>query len=367
LAVDLSTLLPLAGGAMTGAITTNSTFDGVDIATRDAVLTSTTTTAGAALPKAGGTMTGNLNLGDTERIQLGESLDLKIYHDGTHSYVKDDGTGNLILRGSADIKLQSAGGEEMVVATMNGAVSLYHDNTTKLATSSSGITVTGTVAATAFSGDGSALSNLPAGGVDGITSASSSGTAINISSTNIIGIGTSGGAGQLNVNSGIANTIAKFISGDDNGFIQIEDNDTTGYVDAQNGWISIGGYAQALHTKNLSINVADGRGVSEFTAKAWVNWNGTGTVAIRDSHNVSSISDHGTGDYTVNFSSALGNSNYSFAVGWEGYQDNDNDNPPCKRKGTSELASGSCRFIVNNFSLGSKRDIITLCAQFFGG
>ena len=52
--------LPKAGGAMTGAITTNSTFDGVDIATRDAILTSTTTTAGAALPKAGGTMTGAL-------------------------------------------------------------------------------------------------------------------------------------------------------------------------------------------------------------------------------------------------------------------------------------------------------------------
>jgi len=52
--------LPKAGGAMTGAITTNSTFDGVDIATRDAILTSTTTTAGAALPKAGGTMTGGL-------------------------------------------------------------------------------------------------------------------------------------------------------------------------------------------------------------------------------------------------------------------------------------------------------------------
>ena len=52
--------LPKAGGAMTGAITTNSTFDGVDIATRDAILTSTTTTADAALPKAGGTMTGEL-------------------------------------------------------------------------------------------------------------------------------------------------------------------------------------------------------------------------------------------------------------------------------------------------------------------
>ena len=46
--------LPKAGGALTGAVTTNSTFDGVDIATRDGVLTSTTATADAALPKAGG-------------------------------------------------------------------------------------------------------------------------------------------------------------------------------------------------------------------------------------------------------------------------------------------------------------------------
>ena len=46
-------------------------------------------------------------------------------------------------------------------------------------------------------------------------------------------------------------------------------------------------------------------------AKAWVNFNGTGTVAIRDSFNVSSITDNGTGDYTVNFTTALPNANYS--------------------------------------------------------
>lgn len=44
---------------------------------------------------------------------------------------------------------------------------------------------------------------------------------------------------------------------------------------------------------------------------AWVNFNGTGTVAIRDSYNVSSITDNGTGNYTVNFATAMNNSNYS--------------------------------------------------------
>lgn len=44
--------------------------------------------------------------------------------------------------------------------------------------------------------------------------------------------------------------------------------------------------------------------------KAWVNFNGTGTVAIRASYNVSSITDNGTGDYTVNFTNALQDANY---------------------------------------------------------
>ena len=53
-------------------------------------------------------------------------------------------------------------------------------------------------------------------------------------------------------------------------------------------------------------------GTEVYTAKAWVNFNGTGTVAIRAAGNVSSITDNGTGDYTLNFTTALANANYSF-------------------------------------------------------
>ena len=48
------------------------------------------------------------------------------------------------------------------------------------------------------------------------------------------------------------------------------------------------------------------------TAKAWVNFNGTGTVAIRRAFNVSSITDNGTGNYTVNFTTAMPDTNYCF-------------------------------------------------------
>lgn len=48
-----------------------------------------------------------------------------------------------------------------------------------------------------------------------------------------------------------------------------------------------------------------------YMARAWVNFNGTGTVAIRASGNVTSITDNGTGDYTVNFTAAMNDANYS--------------------------------------------------------
>lgn len=51
--------------------------------------------------------------------------------------------------------------------------------------------------------------------------------------------------------------------------------------------------------------------IASGRAKAWVNFNGTGTVAIRGSYNVSSITDNGTGDYTVNFTTAMPDANYS--------------------------------------------------------
>ena len=62
----------------------------------------------------------------------------------------------------------------------------------------------------------------------------------------------------------------------------------------------------------LRVNaIQNTSGVEQYLAKAWVNFNGTGTVAIRAAGNVSSITDNGTGDYTVNFTNAMADANYS--------------------------------------------------------
>jgi hypothetical protein len=62
---------------------------------------------------------------------------------------------------------------------------------------------------------------------------------------------------------------------------------------------------------DLSFNSGYGSAAVGYGCRAWVNFNGTGTPAIRASGNVSSITDNGTGDYTVNFTTAMPDANYS--------------------------------------------------------
>ena len=99
------------------------------------------------LPLAGGTMTGDLILGDGIKLALGNKTggDLAIYHDGSNSYVRDGGTGDLLLQGRNSVKLQDISGENYFVGTVDGSAELYHNNVKKLETSSTGVNVTGTI------------------------------------------------------------------------------------------------------------------------------------------------------------------------------------------------------------------------------
>ena len=65
---------------------------------------------------------------------------------------------------------------------------------------------------------------------------------------------------------------------------------------------------------NFQFNSGYGSVATAYGCRAWVNFNGTSTVAIRASGNVTSITDNGTGDYTVNFSTAITDANYSFVA-----------------------------------------------------
>ena len=64
-------------------------------------------------------------------------------------------------------------------------------------------------------------------------------------------------------------------------------------------------------SQNLQFNSGFGSVATAYGCRAWVNFNGTGTLAIRDSGNVSSITDNGTGLYTLNFTTSMPDANYS--------------------------------------------------------
>jgi len=90
-------------------------------------------------------VTGNVTFGDNDKAIFGAGSDLQIYHDGSHSYVTDAGTGNLRIRGTS-IELSNADGSKRYGEYLNGdAVKLYHDGTKKFETTATGISVTGQV------------------------------------------------------------------------------------------------------------------------------------------------------------------------------------------------------------------------------
>lgn len=96
-------------------------------------------------------------------------------------------------------------------------------------------------------------------------------------------------------------------------------------------------------SQNLKFNSGYGSVATAYGCRAWVNFNGTSTVAIRASGNVSSITDNGVGDYTVNFTNAMPDGNYSVVTC--------NQTIPGPNKGftaqyeVANPATGSCRVV----------------------
>ena len=125
------------------------TIDGTVIGGSTAAAITGTTITGTSFVSSG-----DMTFGDDDKAIFGAGNDLEIYHDGNDSYVRDTGTGNLNI--SADqLRVLNAGNNEIKAEfTTDGAVDLYHNNALKLATTATGIDVTGTVTADGLTVDG---------------------------------------------------------------------------------------------------------------------------------------------------------------------------------------------------------------------
>ena len=96
-----------------------------------------------------------VDLGDNDKIRLGDGDDLQIYHDGANSYIQDTGTGGLYLKANADFYVQSQGTDETFIqAASNAFVKLFYNGSEKLTTTATGIDVTGTAVTDGVTVDG---------------------------------------------------------------------------------------------------------------------------------------------------------------------------------------------------------------------
>ena len=89
----------------------------------------------------------DLSFDDNAKAKFGAGDDLQIYHDGNNSHIREAGTGQLYIRAYDGINLQTTAGENYFTGAADGASTMYHNNNAKLATTSTGIDVTGTVTA----------------------------------------------------------------------------------------------------------------------------------------------------------------------------------------------------------------------------
>ena len=136
-----------AKGRITSASTNSINIDSTSISNGTSNV-SVAASGDITLTRAGTTQAtvigGGLKFGDNKRAYWGDDTDLQIWHDGSNSHIKDNGTGNLIIE-ARNLTIRDISGENHITADVNSSVNLFHDNSQKLSTTSSGINVTGTV------------------------------------------------------------------------------------------------------------------------------------------------------------------------------------------------------------------------------
>jgi hypothetical protein len=136
-----ATTLKIGGTAVTSTATELNYTDGVT--------SNIQTQLDGKLATAGGTMTGDALYNDSVKAKFGTDSDLEIYHDGSNSYIKDVGTGNLNLLADGNVNILNAAGTEFKAQFVsNGTVNLFYDNSKKFETDTAGVTITGNIAVT---------------------------------------------------------------------------------------------------------------------------------------------------------------------------------------------------------------------------
>jgi len=189
------------------------------------------------------TANGGIALGDNDKATFGDGDDLQIFHDGSNSFINDTGTGSLLLRAADSFYVQDTGGKTYLKTVINAQTELSYNNGLKLATTSTGIDVTGTASATSVTSAqhltaGSAYSLLFGDGGERISGNNSSSLLnfftgaterMRIDSSGNVGIGTSSPDSPLEIQ-------AATNSSSDTTYLKLSNaGENVGHIDFENG------------------------------------------------------------------------------------------------------------------------------------
>jgi len=264
----------------------NSVTFSVALALNDevTVISLKTFSVAESLSKAGGTMTGDTLHGDNVKAKFGTGNDLEIYHDGNKSYISDVGTGNLILTAS-NLTVKDAGGTNKYLTTdaSTTATTIYHNNVARLATTATGVGVTGGLNTTGpLTSESAAATNIVAkstngnGGYMNYQGLASNGTqtfAVNHNGTIFTTSGLAVGG------NGAANTLDDYEEGSWTPSITRDSNPSIGSYQVRYGKYTKIGNQVTLFCQVASSTVSGGSGVWKCTglpfSSAGINANTT--------------------------------------------------------------------------------------------
>ena len=238
----------------------------------------------------------NVNLGDNNRLRLGDSQDFQIYHDSTtaQSRIEESGGGSLIIKGT-DLYLQTGAGENILFGDANGAVNLYYDATKKFETTTHGIDVSGGInvsAASTFQG------NVDLGDDDRLRLGDGNDLQIFHNSSNNNSVIAESGSGNLNIsadnlevrNSDGTETKAKFIT---DGAVELYYDNSKKFETTGVGVTVLGNtFTQSLNISgvttaaNIEIGVASTNTINSKTGALTLNSEIGSNVAISTHVNI---------------------------------------------------------------------------------